>query len=62
MNKLELSLKVITDLGEALANLTKMPQFSTSSPDETVDVSWAVNPEYNRDFFDPTKQHNIESP
>ena len=46
VNRLEISLKVITDLGEALASLTKMPQFSTISLDKTVDMSWAVSSKY----------------
>ena len=49
VSKLELSLKVVTNLGEALANLTKVSQFSTSSPVETVDGSWAIIPKYEWD-------------
>ena len=49
VTKLELSLQVITDLGEALANLTRLPQGSTSNSDNAIDQSWAISPKYTWD-------------
>ena len=46
VSKLDMSLKVLTDLGEVLANLTKVSESSTSSPLVTVDESWASIPKY----------------
>ena len=49
VSKLELSLKILSNLGEALANLTKVLESSTSSPSLTVDGSWAIIPTYEWD-------------
>ena len=45
--KLELSLKAITDLSQALANLTRLSQDSTSSSDNAVNQSWNSSPKYS---------------
>ena len=49
VSKLDLSLKVLTDLGEALANHTKVSEYSTSSSSVTVNESWAQIPKYKWD-------------
>ena len=45
--KLELSLKAIADLSQALANFTRLPQDSTSNSDNAVDESWISSPKYS---------------
>ena len=46
VSKLDLNLQVLTDLGEILANLTKVSEYSISDSSSTVDESWAQNPKY----------------
>ena len=46
---LDLSLQILTDLSEILANLTRVSEYSTSDSLFTVDKSWAQNPKYSWD-------------